>query len=218
MPIAKQELNRKLLHLLALLMPLGIFYVPELTGVSNWIPPLILFFLVLGSIIMETLRFRYPGIQKLFFLCFGSMLRKEEDKITTGSTYIIGSAFICSILFRDEPHISFMVLILFILGDAAAALVGQSIGKIKIGKKSLEGSLACFIICLVLFCIFPILPLVLDVWDGAVPIPLIIITSFAITLFELVPIKLTTHFILNDNLIVPVIAGFCLKWLYPFFL
>ena len=217
MPITKQELNRKLFHLFALLMPVGIFYIPKLTGVSNWFPAFILFFLVLGSVIMEALRFRYPAFQKIFYLCFGSMLRKEEDKITTGSTYIIAAAFICSIIFRETPHISFMVLIMFILGDAGAALVGQSIGKIKIGKKSLEGSLACFIICLVLFFIFPMLPLVLDVWDGIVPIPLIFITSFAITLFELIPIKITKDFTVNDNLIVPVAAGFCLKLLYPYF-
>ncbi|MCJ7773342.1 MAG: hypothetical protein MUP22_09445, partial [Desulfobacterales bacterium] len=84
MPITRQELNRKLLHLLALLMPVGIFYIPKLTGLSNWIPAVILFFLALGSVIMETLRFRYPAVQKIFFFCFGSMLRKEEDKITTG--------------------------------------------------------------------------------------------------------------------------------------
>lgn len=217
MPVTKQELNRKLLHLLALLMPVGIFYIPKLTGLSNWIPAVILFFLALGSVILETLRFRYPAVQKFFFFCFGSMLRKEEDNITTGSTYIIGSAFICSILFRETPQISFMVLTLFILGDAAAALVGQSAGRIKLGNKSLEGSSACFIVCLVLFFIFPTLPLLLDTWDGAVPLPLIFITSFAITLFELVPIKIPGNITINDNLIVPVIAGFCLKWLYPFF-
>ncbi len=217
MPIKPQELNRKLLHLLALLMPLGIFYIPKLTGISDWTPAVILFFLTLGSITMETLRFRYPAFQKVFFSCFGYMLRKEEDKITTGSTYIIASALICSILFRKMPHISFMVLTLFILGDAAAALIGQSIGRIKIGKKSLEGSLACFIMCLVLFFIFPELPLLLDVWNGMIPLPLIFITSFAITFFELFPIKITRKITINDNLIVPVIAGFCLKWLYPFF-
>lgn len=217
MPITKQELNRKLLHLLALLIPIGIFYIPKLTGIPNWIPALILFFLILASIILETLRFRYPAVQKLFFICFGSMLRKQEDKITTGSTYIIGAAFICSVLFCEAPHISFMVLTLFILGDAAAALVGQSIGKIKIGSKSLEGSLACFLLCVILFFVFPALPLLLDIWNGMVPLALIFITSFVITFFELVPIKLTKNLTINDNLIVPVIAGFCLKWLYPFF-
>jgi len=216
MSITKQELNRKLLHLLALLMPIGIFYIPVWTGVSNWIPALILFFLVLGSVIMETMRFRYPAFQKIFFLLFGSMLRKEEDEITTGSTYIIGAAFICSILFREEPHISFMSLILFILGDAGAALVGLSIGKIRIGKKSLEGSLACFIICVALFFLFPVFPLVLDAWGGMAPFPLIIITSFSITFFELVPIKISKNITINDNLIVPVIAGICLKYLYPY--
>ena len=217
MQLLKQEINRKLLHLFALLMPVGIFYVPKIPGASHFVPAIILAFLLFGSVLIETLRFRYTTIQKIYFSCFGSMLRKEEEKITTGSTYIIGAAFICSILFRNAPHISFMSLSLFILGDAVAALIGQSLGRIKIGKKSLEGSLACFFLCLAMFSLFPQIPFLLDDWKGSVPIPLILIISFSITFLELVPIKITKKFTINDNLAVPVIAGIIMERLYPFF-
>lgn len=218
MQLLKHEINRKLLHLLALLMPTGIFYIPKTLDVSYLVPAIILAFLLLGSILMETLRFRVTTIQKIFLRCFGSMLRKEEEAITTGSTYFIGAAFVCSILFRNVPHIAFMSLTLFILADAIAALVGQSIGRIKIGKKSLEGSLACFFLCLGMFFLFPQIPLLLDVWDGSIPIPLILITSISITLLELIPLKITKNFTINDNLAVPVIAGLIMDRLYPFFI
>jgi dolichol kinase len=213
MPLTKQEINRKLFHLFALLLPIGIFYLPKVFGISEVIPPVILTGLLLAIAVLETARFRKPEIQKKFRVCFGSMLRQEENKTITGSTYFIASAMICSFLFLNEPHISFMALTLFSIGDAAAAVAGQSIGKIKIGKKSLEGSLACFIACVILFvALFPHLPFLLDEWGGSAPLSLVLITAFAITLFELIPLKITKDLVINDNLSVPVIAGLVMKY------
>ncbi|QTA89766.1 diacylglycerol/polyprenol kinase family protein [Desulfonema magnum] len=218
MALTKPEINRKLFHLFALLLPAGIFYLPKIFDIHDLIPAAILIFLLFSIAAIEILRFNFPKTNEIFQSCFAFMLRKEEDQKITGSTYLIGSALICSILFRKVPHISFMSLTLFILGDAVAALVGQSMGKIKIGKKSLEGSLACFILCLVLFfAVFPYVPLLLDAWGDSVPLPLVFIASFAITFFELIPMKITKCFTLNDNLAVPVIAGLVMNYLYLFF-
>jgi dolichol kinase len=213
MPLPKEEIARKLLHLFALLMPAGIYYIPKYTG--TWmIPPVILGALFIGSVIIEKMRQLSPGIQELFFKLFGSMLRKEETKQTTGSTWVIGAAFICSIIFRNEPQVALMVLTIFILGDAVAALVGMSIGKIKIGKKSLEGSLACFLLCMFFFyAVFPFIPGLLAPYGGRLPLMVALITSLTVTVFELVPLKITPKIIINDNLAVPVIAGLLLRLL-----
>lgn len=217
MPLTRQEINRKLFHLFALLLPIGIFYVPKLLNTSLWVPPIVLAFLLITILAIEKLRFSYPEFHKRFSKMFESMLRKEEAGTMTGSTWYIASALLCSVLFVYQPHISFMALALFITGDAAAAIVGQSIGKIKIGKKSLEGSLACFGSSVVLMlAVFPLTPLVLDIWNGSIPFLLILTTSAVITVFELFPIKIS-KFVLNDNLIVPVIGGFVLKYLYSVF-
>lgn len=208
MGLRKEEVTRKLLHLFALLMPIGIFYLPKFQF-PGYLPAAILAFILAGSIVVETLRFRIPTIQNLFFKFFGSMLREEESGKTTGSTYVIGAALLCAILFYKNPHISFMVLSLFILGDATAALVGQSMGRIKIGKKSLEGSLGCFLLCIVLFyCVFPYMPGLLDTWNHRMPLALVLIVSFAVTFFELIPLRISRKIIINDNLAVPVIAGY----------
>ncbi len=217
MALTKEEINRKLLHILSgCAIPMGILYIPEIPVVADTVPMIILGVLFVLSVIVEYIRFNVPSVQKLFYGMVGSMLRQEENKKLTGSTYIFASSFLCTIIFARQPHISFMVLNLFILGDAVAAVVGLSIGRIKIGKKSLEGSVGCFILCLILFFfVYPSVPLLLDRWQGRVPVTLVIIASLCITLFELIPIKITSKLVLNDNLTVPVITGFVIKYLYP---
>ncbi|MDR3013176.1 MAG: hypothetical protein LBU70_08205 [Chitinispirillales bacterium] len=215
MALRKEEITRKLLHLFALLMPAGIFYLPderlaEMMGfaVPYAVPVGILAFLFFGSVIVEQVRFRVPAVQKIFYKCFGHMLRQEEDAKITGSTYVIGAALICSLIFINHRHISMMALTLFILGDAIAAVVGLSVGRIKIGKKSLEGSTACFTLCMILFyALFPHLPWVLDAWGGTVNVWIALAAAFSITIFELIPLKITNKLVINDNLAVPVITG-----------
>jgi dolichol kinase len=153
MRLPKEEINRKLLHLFALTIPVGIYYLPQF-GLSWYLPTIILAIVLGGFIIVEKLRQVNPAVQALFYKVGGSMLRKEEKHRTTGSTWLIGAAFICSIIFRKDPWVAFVVLTLFILGDAVAALVGMSIGRIKIGGKSLEGSAACLSLCMVSFMLF----------------------------------------------------------------
>jgi dolichol kinase len=180
--------------------------------------PMLLGILFLLSVLIEFMRFKSPFVQSVFFKYFGSMLRKEEHFKITGSTWVIGAAFICSIVFDKERHIAFMVLSMFILGDAVAALVGIGIGRIKIGVKSLEGSLACFLICMVLFyAVFPFVPGLLDTWEQKIPVALTLITSFVITVLELIPLKVHPKIVINDNLAVPVIAGYVMAALERIF-
>ena len=216
MQLTSQEIGRKLLHLFALLMPIGIFYGPAL-HFPKLLVGIFLGTLFAGSCIVEFLRFRIPAVQKIFFVMFGSMLRKEESFKITGSTWIIGAGFLCSILFTKEPYISFIVLSLFVLGDAAAALVGISLGRIKIGKKSLEGSLACFFTCIILsVAVLPLIPGLLSAWGGKMPLLIVFVTALVITVFELVPLKISSKIIINDNLAVPVIAGYVILLLQKF--
>ena len=224
MALSKEEITRKLLHLFALLMPVGIFYLPH-EGfpwrVPYIVPVLILAFFVVGSVVVEMLRFRYRVVQKVFYFCFGHLLRREETAKVTGSTYVVGAALLCSLLFWNQRHISFMVLSLFILGDAIAAIVGLSIGRIKIGKKSLEGSLACFTLCMILFYgVFPFLPWLLDTWSGTNGqyLAVALASSLSITIFELIPLRIAPKLVINDNLAVPVITGGVMLLMEKFFL
>jgi dolichol kinase len=219
MGLSKEEINRKLLHVFSgTLIPAGIFYIPMIDGYSSFTPVIVLGLLTIGSIALEYLRFHNAAVQKLFIGLGSGVLRKSEKNSFTGSTYIFISALLCSIIFFNSPHIAFIVLSLFILGDAIAAIVGISMGRIKIGKKSLEGSFACFILGLLLFFfVYPQVPMLLDRWHGTVPLPLIFITSFTNTIFELFPVSFGKGVSINDNLSVPLITGMILLVLYPVF-
>lgn len=221
MPLTKEEINRKLLHILSgSLIPAGIFYIPKIPGIPSWgewLPMILLGAILAGLAGLEWARLRVPAVQKIFYTFFGATLRSEESKTATGATWIFAASFLCTLIFMKQPHISFMVICMFILGDAVAALVGISIGRIKIGKKSLEGSLACLALSLLLLLVvFPLVPGLLDAWNGRIPLGLALIAAFSNTIFELFPLKLTKTFTLNDNLTVPLITGVLMKFLYPF--
>lgn len=224
MALKKEEVLRKMLHFIfGTIIPLGILYVPWFAEKQAWhtvppraLPPIILGIFLVGFMAMETMRFRIPAVQNLVNKIGGKFLRKNEEKKTTGATFINASALLCSVIFWNKPHISFMVISTFIWGDAVAALVGQSMGRIKIGSKSLEGSLACLLLCLVFyFGVFPHVPLLLDKWSGTIPLPVIIVASLCVTVLELVPMRVTKNLVINDNLIVPVVTGIVMVWLYP---
>ena len=213
MALTQEEIRRKLLHLFALIMPVGLFYFPQWWDFyPYWLSVALLAFFFFGSVIVETLRFRVPVVQKIFYKCFGHMMRTEEKAKVTGSTYVVGAALLCSILFWDESlrHISFMVLTMFILGDAVAAIVGLSVGRVKIGKKSLEGSAACFLLCMALFYVlFANLPGLRFGYgmEWGTHMLIAAAASLSITVFELIPLRITPKLVINDNLAVPVITG-----------
>ncbi|MBN1575174.1 MAG: hypothetical protein JW913_01385 [Chitinispirillaceae bacterium] len=209
----KEEIARKLLHLFALTMPLGIYYLPQ-WGFPRQVPAIILVIVLAVSIIVEKLRRKNPAVQELFYKAAGSMLRKEEQHRITGSTWVVGAGCICSIIFRKDPWVAFVVLTLFVLGDAVAALVGMSIGKIRIGKKSLEGSAACFCLCMLFFyAVFPFISGLIPSPAGRLPFSVTLTTSLAVTICELVPLRISPKLVINDNLAVPVIAGLVLRWM-----
>jgi dolichol kinase len=223
MAIRSEEIQRKILHFIfGTIIPLGIFYIPLYAEKMRWnalppwtLPPLILSFFLVIFVVLETFRFRVPAIQDMFHRFFGSMLRKDEVRKTTGATYILASSVLCSIVFKAQPHVSLMVLSTFIWGDAVAALVGQGIGRTKIGSKSLEGSIACLVLCLIFFlAVFPNMPFLLDTWNGKMPLLLAIIASLCITVMELFTIKIR-GFEVNDNLSVPFFTGIIMILLYP---
>jgi dolichol kinase len=226
MPLRKEEINRKTLHAITgSVVPALILYVPLYSPHFSWLPvwltprlyPLILAALASALFtVVELMRFRNSAVQRLFYSVSGAALRPEESQKMTGATYIAYSALGCSLLFVNHPQISFMVLSAFIWGDGAAALVGQSIGRIKIGAKTLEGSLGCFVMCIALFVfVFPHIPRLLEPWKGVIPLGMALLSSFVITIMELFPISFKKNTVINDNLTVPLITGIIIVLLFP---
>ncbi len=177
-----KELLRKTTHLAGFFIPLIYIVLDKSTMIF------IAGALVGIALIVEFLKWVSESFRELFFRFFEFILRRHERKgAITGATYYIISTFLCIVIFHK--HIAIVSIFFIVLGDTAAALVGKAWGRIKlIGNKSLEGSIACFIVCAVisLFWIDPVVGL-----TGA----------FVATLAELLPLRI------DDNLTVPLISG-----------
>ncbi len=176
------ELLRKSTHLLGLLIPILYFFLDKS-----------LMLVIVGSLTcialcVELAKWLFPPFRNLFYQYLSILLRShEKEGAITGATYYITATLISIFVF--EASIAIACLFFIGLGDTAAALVGGQWGNTKlIGKKSLEGSVACFTVCGItaLFLLNPIVGL---------------IGAFVATLAELLPLRI------NDNLTVPLISG-----------
>ena len=134
-----QEILRKGVHLVSLSIPIIYIFVSEKFALSVLIPM---------AIIAVTLdlwsRKENSWANKLIFGFFGAMLRKHEMKkkklLLTGASWVLISAVLTVLIFPKV--IAVIAFIILIISDISAALVGRKWGRTKLGKKSLEGTLA----------------------------------------------------------------------------
>jgi dolichol kinase len=138
----KSELLRKSIHLLSLSIPIIYYFITRELALKVLIP--ITFF----AVVIDFGRHFSPPLKKTFNLLFGFLLREHEidskKRNLSGASYVLIAALICIVLFPKVIFITaFSVLI---LSDIAAALVGRKFGKHKFLSKSLEGTIAFFVI------------------------------------------------------------------------
>jgi len=182
----KREIRRKIFHLVSTSIPLGYFVFERETIL---IVVAAVFLLSLG---IELGRIFVPGIRKHIHPLFTSIMRVAEEKKISGATYLLAGAGI-TIYFFDKD-IAIIALLLVSVSDAAAAIIGTVYGKVRLWGKSLEGSTAYFTSTGILMILIQSLTL-----------EQMLAGLFTGTLVELLPIPL------NDNLTMPVIAGFAMQ-------
>jgi len=188
------EFKRKATHLLALSIPIGYFFLPKPLSL------LILTPFALGAIMIDIIRLRRLPLHSFLNRLLRPILREHESADFAGSSYIFSASVLTILLF--DKSVAVAAISFIILGDIAAALVGRRFGKTNIGwragksnalgnnKKSLEGSLSCLFMCLVVAVLVPHLPL----WVG-------LIGAVVATGVEGSTIPI------NDNFSVPLISG-----------
>jgi dolichol kinase len=179
------EIARKAVHIGAILIPVGYYFTPEALGRT------ILISLTAVSFVVDVVRLNSPRIRTFFFIFFGRLVRDHERYNLLGSTYLLLSSLICAYAF--EKPVAVAALGFLILGDTVAALVGKSIGRVPVFGKTLEGSLACFAVCLAVGWLIPELSFKRALAGAAMA-----------TLIELLPVPL------DDNLRIPLAAGFAM--------
>ncbi|OGS23272.1 MAG: hypothetical protein A2252_09315 [Elusimicrobia bacterium RIFOXYA2_FULL_39_19] len=182
------ELKRKLMHFLTILYPIlyNILPIKVTLVVSGSI--------VIADIIVESMRFVFPSFNKATLKFFEGTYREHESKNISTLIWTFSGSFLTMLLFNDHPAIVTASLLYMVFGDSIACLVGINYGKIKIlGPKTLEGSLAGFVVCFLCGIIF-------------LPWQLALIGAFVAVIIELLPLPL------NDNFWVPVASGFALTF------
>ena len=186
----KTEIRRKYIHLIGLT-------VPVLYGATNYFVPSFSKQVTLGFITFFLLVFAgfefyrlSHGLPKEALALVKPMIRPEEVRGIGGHVYFAAGAFIAVLAYPVD--IAIAALLITVFADGGAALLGSRWGRHRlIGKKTLEGSLALFLIALA-FAAWLVRPLLAAA-----------IGAFAAMCVELIPI--------NDNLMVPISSGLAMQ-------
>lgn len=184
------ELKRKAVHLVALIIPLAIW----ILGNTPALVLLAIFsLLAFGA---DLMRVRSRGFARFLYRLVGFMMRPEEcpavggPLVLNGATWVLISATLLLLLFPMD--ITILAFTAFMIGDAAAAVVGRRWGRRRWRgtTRTAEGS-AAFLTMSVLV----MLPF------GWIPASITILSSLAGAAAE-IPTRP-----LNDNIRVPLVMG-----------
>jgi dolichol kinase len=191
----RAELQRKALHLLALVLPIGLLIAGRETALLVLVP------LALVAVALDIGRQRVPALHAFIRRYFSSIMRPEEQPglgeplVFNGAVWMCVSAALCAALF--PPAVAAAALVMIMIGDGAAAVVGRRFGRTRYpwSPKSVEGSAA----------------LALTAFASAVPIAVLFPAELSVTacavgavvsaVAEALPIPI------NDNIRVPLLAG-----------
>jgi dolichol kinase len=146
---------------------------------------------------IEVMRHLSPNLWKIMVEHSHGILREKEGFIITGTTAFLLSNIIVIAFFNKWVAIVSLLFMLF--GDAAASIVGTKYGKVKIGEKTLEGSLAFFITTMVLALIF-------SQWLNIhIHLMILVFGAITATITEALPLKV------NDNLTVALVTAIVMQ-------
>ncbi len=195
-----QEIRRKLVHLSSLWMPALIFFVPNRLCAA-----------IFGGVLIFNLLVEYgyhkkwPVVCKTYGRLFGKMLHTTETDTRfrpSGAPYVLAAALCCCLLFSRLNAVTALVVML--ISDTAAALIGRAFGKHRINhnSKSIEGSVAFFLFGSAVICCAAAL---FGADEG-------FIVRGCIGVFIAMWAELYKNRLkIDDNLSVPLIIGVCLS-------
>lgn len=182
------ETSRKLVHLIALLIPLLYYLLPRSLSA------LLLAVFALLFILIDYVRLHVGSVKKLFMLLFGQLLRRKELSTLTGGSYLLLASLVALAIFPNRgvfiAAVSFLVI-----GDTVAALFGLRFGRTRLFRKTIAGTFACLVSCLIIAYVVYKLP------NTNLPFVVGIIGAVIATIVEALPIEV------NDNVIIPIFAG-----------
>ncbi len=147
----KAEIARKAIHFCSLSIPVIYYFIERDLALQIIVP------VTLAFLIVDVLRYYHAPTAGLFYQVFRFMLRKHEQdhssKRLNGATNVLIAATICIIIF--PKLIVLTAFPILIISDSVAALFGRRFGRRKFLRKSVEGSMAFFLVALPVVFITP---------------------------------------------------------------
>jgi dolichol kinase len=135
----KDEIYRKIFHLLLLLVPIGYYFLGKWKLLAILIPISII------VISLDFYRRKNQEIQSYFVKIFGPILLEhkiEQDKFCSAS-YACFAITLMFLLFK--PEIAILGTLILIICDSTAAIIGKNFQSEPFFEKTLYGSAAFFI-------------------------------------------------------------------------
>lgn len=142
------HIERKLTH---------IFGVLAMVVAHHFCPPVVTWSLLIGIggplVLLDFMRQKNEKLRLLTIRIFSSIMRRREMNALTGTTYLLVGVAIILLLF--QANVVSLSLFFLALADPIASFVGLKYGTVKIlGKKTLEGFIAAFVVCFTTSLIF----------------------------------------------------------------
>lgn len=190
------EIARKALHIAAMLLPAGMVLIDRWVGLAILAP------LALGAMWLDRYRLKNAALSAWLSKNLGFMMRPDERDshgnrvFFNGATWVMITAFLLLLVFPAKYAAPGMVIAM--IADAGAALVGRKIGRIKWpgSSRTVEGSVAFLATGALTALLFPGLPL-------EHRLAAVLVAGLA----EIPPLKL------NDNVLLPFAAASTLWFL-----
>jgi glycerol-3-phosphate acyltransferase PlsY len=156
-----------------------------------------LLFILLGAITTlfvswEIIRLGSPNINQWMVYRLGFIMKKKERFQPTGTTYLLLASLV--VFFFFEKYVAITSLFFLSIGDFMAAVIGQKFGRHKLFKKSIEGSLAYLVSCILIGVV------IMQVGSG-MSIFVILVGAFSAMIVEFLPIPI------DDNFTVPMVSA-----------
>ncbi|MCX6164527.1 MAG: SEC59/DGK1/VTE5 family protein [Ignavibacteriae bacterium] len=187
----KNELLRKAIHLSSFIIPISYYFLEKnilliVVGIGT-------VFMILLDIFRKTI----PVINNFYIKVMGFVLRKKEinvnERFLTGGTYYAIGVFLAILLFKRE--IAAPAIMIMIICDTFAALIGKKFGKHNLWNKTIEGSVTFFILGVAIVVLTP------KITTNYLEYIYAVIALFIVTIIEALPFEL------DDNITIPVSFG-----------
>ncbi len=200
------EVKRKAIHLPALAMPIGLLIAGRPTALWVLVP------LSVFALTADIARQRIEPVHRRALEFFRPLMRPEElppfggPLVLNGATWMILCATLCTVLY--EVPIAAAALIMLILGDSAAALIGRRYGKHALprSEKSWEGSIAFILVAAIASLPLTLAGLMVSIGHFPLSLLQIGVGALVATMAEALPLPL------NDNIRVPILAGLAMTF------